>query len=339
MKLSVAMITYNHERFIAQAIESVLAQKVNFDYELVIGEDCSTDGTRAVILDFHRRYPSRIVPLLRERNLGGPRNFLGTLAACRGKYLALLEGDDYWICTEKLQRQVDFLEANPAWAICCTRAQVKNEALTDPGKFRAQTGTVFPSRPDSPRTSQEELSGLLPVTPRAAGTYTVNDLLMENFIPTCTVMYRWNSPIRLPSSFAKLTLGDTTLHVMVVGQNKIELLDDCTAAYRIHPGGSWSARDRTSQLREHTRMLAALSRHLGGEYRDFFRPRLAASYLDFAVSARQEGKRVETAKYFLSCLLNGGLGLPSSSRLIAGLATYILIGSSYKIFSRAKPPR
>src|ERR1700676_449892 len=117
MKLSVMMITYNHERYIAQAIESILAQKVNFDYELVIGEDCSTDGTRAVILDFHRRYPSRIVPLLRERNLGGPRNFLGTLAACRGKYLALLEGDDYWICTDKLQRQVDFLEANPAWAI------------------------------------------------------------------------------------------------------------------------------------------------------------------------------------------------------------------------------
>src|ERR1700730_11718775 len=105
MKLSVAMITYNHEQFIGQAIESVLAQKVNFEYELVIGEDCSTDGTRAVILDFHRRYPDRIVPLLRERNLGGQKILLGTLAACRGKYLALLEGDDYWICTDKLQRQ------------------------------------------------------------------------------------------------------------------------------------------------------------------------------------------------------------------------------------------
>jgi len=336
MKLSVAMITYNHEQFIGQAIESVLAQKVNFDYELVIGEDCSTDGTRAVILDFQRRHPDRIFPLLRERNLGGPRNFLGTLAACRGKYLALLEGDDYWICTGKLQRQVDFLEANPTWSICCTRAQVKNEAKIDSIKLRVQTGTVFPSRPGSPQSSDEDLSGLLPVTPRAAGTYTLDDLLMENFIPTCTVMYRWNIPIRLPSSFAKLTLGDLSLHVMVAGHNKIELLDDCTAAYRIHPGGSWSARDRTSQLREHTQMLAALSRHLGGKYRDSFRPGLAASYLDFAMTARQDGQRLETAKYFVLCLRNGGLDLPNSSRLIAGLATYILIGSSYKIFSRAK---
>src|ERR1700737_2056019 len=134
MKLSIAMITYNHEEFIGQAIESVLAQKVNFDYELVIGEDCSTDGTRAVILDFHRRYPDRIVPLLRERNLGLMGNFARTIAGCRGRYLALLEGDDYWICTDKLQRQVDFLEANPSWAICCTRAQVKNEALIDSSK-------------------------------------------------------------------------------------------------------------------------------------------------------------------------------------------------------------
>jgi glycosyltransferase involved in cell wall biosynthesis len=337
MKLSVAMITYNHEQFIGQAIESVLAQTVNFDYELVIGEDCSTDGTRRVVLDFQRRYPDRIVALSSERNLGVMRNFARTIAVCRGSYLALLEGDDYWICTDKLQRQVDFLEANPSWAICCTRAQVKNEAKIDSSKLRVQTGTVFPARPDSPRSTEEDLSGLLPVTPRAAGTYTLDDLLMENFIPTCTVVYRWDTPIRLPSSFAKLNLGDLPLHVMVAGHNKIELLDDCTATYRIHPGGSWSARDRTSQLRENTRMLAALSRHLGGKYRDFFHPGLAASFLDFAMTARQEGKRIETAKYFLLCLRNGGLDLPDSSRLIAGLAAYILIGSSYKIFSRTKP--
>src|SRR5271167_3774085 len=103
MKLSVMMITYNHEGFIAQAIESVLAQRVNFDYEIVVGEDCSTDRTRDILMDFHRQYPDRIVPLLRNQNIGAMRNAEATLAACRGQYLALIEGDDYWTCEDKLQ--------------------------------------------------------------------------------------------------------------------------------------------------------------------------------------------------------------------------------------------
>lgn len=74
MKLSVMMVTYNHERFIAQALASVLAQRVNFDYEIVVGEDCSTDRTRDILMDFHRRYPGRIVPLLRNPNMGAARN-------------------------------------------------------------------------------------------------------------------------------------------------------------------------------------------------------------------------------------------------------------------------
>ena len=123
LKLSVAMITYNHELFIGPAIESALAQKVNFDYEVVIGEDCSTDGTRAVVMDFQRRYPDIIKILLRERNIGGFRNMESTLAACGGQYLAILEGDDYWTRPDKLRKQVDFLDAHPDRAICCHRAR------------------------------------------------------------------------------------------------------------------------------------------------------------------------------------------------------------------------
>jgi glycosyltransferase involved in cell wall biosynthesis len=77
MELSIAMITYNQERFIAQAVESVLAQKVDFEYEIVFGEDCSTDGTRSIVADFSRRYPGSIVPLLRERNLRVHGTFAG----------------------------------------------------------------------------------------------------------------------------------------------------------------------------------------------------------------------------------------------------------------------
>jgi Glycosyl transferase family 2 len=337
MKLSVAMITYNHARFIRQAIESVLAQKVNFDYEIVIGEDCSTDGTRAIVTDLSRRYPSRIVPLLRKRNLGGPRNFLGTLATCRGQYLALLEGDDYWICTNKLQKQVDFLDAHPNWNICCSRAQVRNELSISSGALRAQTGIIFPAHPQGVHLDRQEVMGLLPAIPRAAGTYTLNDLLHENFIPTCTVVYRWSGlGHRFPSWHYRSSLGDLPLHAIVAGQNNIELLDDCTAVYRIHPGGVWSSRDRASQFRENTAMLADLNRHLGHPYNNLLGTHIARSYLSLCVSARQEGKRLDTIKHLLSCVRNGGCQLPGSYRLLTGLAMYALIGSWYKVFSRVK---
>ena len=127
MKLSVAMITYNHERFIRQAIESVLDQKVNFDFEIVIGEDCSTDSTRTIVAELQQQYPDRIVALMRPHNLGAMRNLQETLAACKGQYVALLEGDDYWTSQHKLQKQVDFLDARPDCAISCHRAQFIDE--------------------------------------------------------------------------------------------------------------------------------------------------------------------------------------------------------------------
>ena len=114
MKLSVAMITYNQERFIGQAIESVLAQKVNFDFEIVIGEDCSTDGTRTVVTDFHRRYPDRIVLILRPRNIGPMRNMESTLAACRGRSICRFsKGMTTWTSVDKIQKQVDFFDFHP----------------------------------------------------------------------------------------------------------------------------------------------------------------------------------------------------------------------------------
>jgi glycosyltransferase involved in cell wall biosynthesis len=334
MKLSVAMITYNHERFITQAVESVLAQTVNFDYQLVIGEDCSTDGTLATVLDFQRRYPNRIVVHSRKKNVGAMRNFAETIEACRGQYLALLEGDDYWTCTDKLQKQVDFLDAHPDWAVCCSRAEVRNEEEVHSGKVRASTGTIFPSRPDAIRPDGQDVGGLLPATPRAAGTYTLGDLLQENFIPTCSVVYRWNGLPRLPSWFFQSSLGDLPLHAIVTGKRKIELLDDCMAVYRVHTGGIWSSRNRNSQILENARMLEALGRHLDGRYNKILGPIVARSYLEMAIVSRQQGKRIGTGRHLISCIRNGGLRLPVSLRTFAGLAGYTLIGSGYKIFSR-----
>src|SRR5271157_2282730 len=114
MKLvSVFMITYNHEKFVGQAIESIVTQKVNFDFELIIGEDCSTDNTLDICNKYAKQYPDIIKLFPSEKNYGMMGNTVRVLYACTGKYIAMCEGDDYWCDPYKLQKQIDFLEANP----------------------------------------------------------------------------------------------------------------------------------------------------------------------------------------------------------------------------------
>ena len=309
MKLSVAMITYNHERFIAQALESVLEQQVNFEYEIVVGEDCSTDRTREILMDFHRRYPGRIVPLVRERNVGAMENFKQTLGACRGKYLAILEGDDYWKLRDKLQRQVDFLDAHPDFALCCSRTEMV-------GEDGADAVWIWPSR--------------------AAGAYGLADLLAENFIATCSVLYRWGSVGALPAWFHKMKLGDWPLHALVARTGKIELMDDVMAVYRMHPGGIWSSLSERNRLSATIQMLRELDRQLEFGYTRIIRRTIARLYSGMAMIARQEGKRAETAKDLASCLWNGGLRERGNRRTLASFAGYALMGSWYKIFSKTK---
>ena len=311
MKLSVMMITYNHERFLAQALEGILAQRVNFDYEIVIGEDCSTDGTRKILMDFHRRYPSKIVPLLRERNLGAMRNALETLAACRGQYLAIVEGDDYWTFEDKLQRQVDFLDQHPDYAICCHRAEIRDET----GAGRA---------------------GVLPDLGFKPGPYAIEDLIAYNFITTCTVMYRWGSVGPLPDWFLGLKLADWPLHVLVARSGKINLMDEIMAVYRLHAGGMWTARQAIDQKYAMMRMMQELDKHLEFQYSKAIRRTIAEFYASMAMAMQQEGRRVATGKYLACSLWNGGWRQRDWRRILGFLAAYTLMGSWYKIFSKAK---
>lgn len=110
--VSVRMVTYNQEKYIAEAIESVLKQKVNFRYELIIGEDASTDGTAAIVDYYQAKYPDIIKVFHRKKNLGMRENNRRVMQACHGKYVAALAGDDYWTYEWKLQKQVDYLEKN-----------------------------------------------------------------------------------------------------------------------------------------------------------------------------------------------------------------------------------
>jgi glycosyltransferase involved in cell wall biosynthesis len=307
MKLSVLMVTYNHERFIAQALSSVLAQRTNFDFEIIVAEDCSTDGTRAIVMDFARRYPGKILPLLRDHNLGMMQNFREAVTACHGEYLALLEGDDYWIQDDKLQSQVDFLDSHPDHAVCCARA----EFVDDDAGCR----TVNPVIP--------------------AGSYTIADLFDGNFVATCTVTYRWGSVGVLPDWLLTLKMADWPLHILVARSGKIHLMDEVMSVYRIHSGGAWSSLSQRDHLLAIGQMLQALEKHLGSQYTGLIRQAVARICLDLAIVARRNGSRSETVSHLLSYARNRCY-LPGHRRLVAGLAAYVLIGSWYRIFSRAK---
>ena len=117
MKVSVCLITYNQELFIAEAIESVLVQKTNFLFELVIGEDNSNDNTRQICETYAQKHPTIINLLPSEKNHGLKENFVRTYNTCKGAYIALLDGDDYWVDDNKLQIQSDFLDKNSSIVI------------------------------------------------------------------------------------------------------------------------------------------------------------------------------------------------------------------------------
>ncbi len=126
MKVSVFLVTYNQEQYIRQALNSIVMQQVNFDYEVIVGEDCSTDATPTICDEYAATYP-QIKVYHHNPNKGLLGNWEFVMNKCQGEYIALLEGDDYWIDTHKLQKQVDFLDMNPQYSLCFTSADISME--------------------------------------------------------------------------------------------------------------------------------------------------------------------------------------------------------------------
>lgn len=125
--VSVEMVTYNHEKYIAHALESILMQKVTFKYEILIGDDCSNDKTLEILRDYEKKYPDIIYVYHRENNLGVTKNLYDISMKCRGKYIAILEGDDFWVDEYKMQKQVDFLENNSECVAIAGRNYIVDE--------------------------------------------------------------------------------------------------------------------------------------------------------------------------------------------------------------------
>jgi len=209
--------------FIAQALDSVLMQDVDFDYEIVVGEDCSTDQTRAIVLDYAQRYPGRVRPLLRERNLGMNRNFMETLLAVRGEFVALLDADDYWTSPLKLRRQIEFLRARPDCSICFHNALV----VYDDG-----------SKEPHPFHMREPIHLISHHVPKPVST--IADLAGGNFMQTCSVVFRSGLYRQLPDWYLEMPTFDWPLHLLNSEHGDIGYLDELLGVYRVHRGGFWS---------------------------------------------------------------------------------------------------
>lgn len=152
MLLSVGILTYNQEKYIRQCLDSVLMQEVDFDYEIIVGDDASTDGTQKILRDYAERYPNKFVLLLGEKNEGISMNYKKVLEVCKGRYIALCEGDDYWTDTYKLQKQVDFLEIHPDYGFVGTY----NTLLFPDGTIKDDLYDYFP---EPEREGEWELYG------------------------------------------------------------------------------------------------------------------------------------------------------------------------------------
>ena len=238
---SVWMITYNQEKYVAQAIESVLSQKTTFDFELVIGEDCSTDRTRAICLEYERKHPDRIRVLPRITNLGIHKNIIATLQACSGSYIALLEGDDYWTDPTKLQTQVDFLLNNAEFVMCYQKTLEINE-----------------------------LTGALKITNEGDQPIVgLEDILSRGwFMRTGSLVFKGGLLKEFPTWFYEFPSTDYILHILIARYGKVRFLDQTTSVYRRHPNGiSQRFQEKTLEfIKEKLRLLDCINGYFSYKY-------------------------------------------------------------------------
>ena len=251
------MLAYNHEKFIARAIESVLEQKTDFDYELIIGDDHSADSTQAKIKAYAKRNSGIIIPVLRDKNIGPNFNYTDLHSRAQSKYIALLEGDDYWTDPYKLQKQVDFLERNPDYVISFTDYSHLEQ---DSDKLVTHTD-LHPS-----------------------DTLTIEDLVKNNYISTLTCVFRNHLFDGFPEDYFKLRVGDWPLHVLNARYGKARYHRGwITGVYRMHGQGVWSNQSGITKYTAYADVNVFFKRHLEKKYQKIINKNIRHYYYAAAV--------------------------------------------------------
>ncbi|HEV7397582.1 MAG TPA: glycosyltransferase [Pyrinomonadaceae bacterium] len=273
--VDVTLITYNHERFVARAIEGVLSQQTRFSVHLIIGDDCSSDNTQDIIKKYAADCDQPVTLLLDQehRGLMDPgRVGIRALTLGQAKYIALLDGDDYWTSQRKLQKQVEFLESHPDFAICFHNALMFFEDGSQPSR------------------------NLLATEQKAVSTF--EDLLETNFIPTSTTLIRRSALPTLPSWLFELSVADWPLYVLIAEQGKIGYLDEVMANYRVHQKGAWSSGTELNRATEVITMFEHLDRHFDYKYQRKIRLTKAEWYYLLSETACSSGDLLSSQRYF-----------------------------------------
>jgi len=257
--VSVIVVTYQHERFIRQAIDSILAQQTAFPVEILISEDLSPDRTREMVIDLQRQHPDTIRLFFSDRNQNDNAVTTRAWAAARGRYVALLDGDDYWTDPAKLQTQVDFLEQHPEVVVCGHAVAVVDE------DGRERRGSLYGFGEDR-YLSREALA-------EGAG------------LPTPSVMFRNTGTLPPEPAFSSVFNGDCFLFAWLANFGAGYLSGQVMAVHRWHPGGAWSTLDAAAALNHRNRTLATIPSVMQGSLR-------SVAYAALLMHGLREDRRV-----------------------------------------------
>ncbi len=224
MRVSVLVMCYQHERYIGRALDSVLEQDDGLSYEVLVGDDASDDGSRAIIAKYAEKHPDRIRTFFPEGNCGlqGKAMFNALLERARGEYVAKLDGDDYWTSPAKLRRQVAYLDAHPEYSMCFHNVLWRHEGG---------------SRPPVPYNAADQASEL-----------EMHHLLGANPVASCSAVFRREAIHPLPAWFFEQLWGDWQLNLLALRRGKIHYLPELMAVHLTHPGGMWSRLSRLEAL-------------------------------------------------------------------------------------------
>ena len=265
-------MTFNHELYIRDAMNGIMTQETDFLVEVVVGDDFSSDGTLKIIRQYDDSDKIHIRILERtkgdgyrdkRRKLGRLYNFTDIINNCSGEYVALLDGDDYWTDPLKLQKQVDFLENSPDFAICFHRPKL---LVDDKNQLQIR------------HSNRKEVSGF-------------KDLAREgNYIPTATCVFRNNLFESFPDFFYESEMGDWPLHLLNSQHGKVKYLNDLMAVYRIHSGGAWSNKGENRHLRSMIETAQMCKKHFGEENARHFNHYLANLYAEVCFVDFEEGR-------------------------------------------------
>lgn len=232
--VAVIVLCYNHGKFVTNALDSIAKQEGAFQLRVIVHDDASTDETPSVIRDYLRRYPDLFQAILREENQyrnAGFRFLFELVANTSTDFIAFCEGDDFWLSSMKIQKQMEALQRHPQSSACCHWAGIVKGANS---------------------------SAVLPAEKCPSGFLGPEDLLYYNPIDTSTVLMRGNCSTSLVDALPPQPMGDWPMWIQLVLHGPIIALPETWSAYRHHAGATWTTRDRFSQLAGCCGLLAAI---------------------------------------------------------------------------------